>query len=87
MRRWSHCSAPVISVHAAVVVFPATSDANSVFCVSCNPHSANPSKYEGNLNQKPLDVDAAPVLSAIDGGARFTPQMVKWRRFCECSIQ
>lgn len=78
VRRWRHCSAHVISVHSAVVVFPATSHANSVFCVSCNPHSANPSKYEGNLNQKPLDFHAAPVLwCQVLSFTGITPQMVK----------
>ncbi len=41
-----------------------------ILCV-CNPHSANPSKYEGNLNQKPLDFSAAPMLSVIRSRVRF----------------
>lgn len=47
-------------MYSAVVVFLVTYNANRVFCVSCNPHSDNPSKYEGNLNQKPLDLGEAP---------------------------
>lgn len=41
-----------------------------IFCV-CNPHSANPSKYKGNLNQKPLDFIAAPMLSVLCSRVRF----------------
>lgn len=29
-----------------------------------NPHSGNPTKYKGNLNQKPLDFRTAPTLSS-----------------------
>lgn len=39
---------------AAAAAFPVTDDANRVFCVSCNPHSDNPSKCEGNPDEKPL---------------------------------
>lgn len=39
--------------------------ANGVFFWPLNPHSVNPSKYKGNLNQKSSDLSSAPMLTIV----------------------
>lgn len=58
-----------------VLVYAALLRAPAVFCASVIHILANPCKYKGNLNQKPVDVSA--VCHLLGGSIHFHLSVVK----------